>query len=146
MRFIKSLVAGMIATVTLYTLSCIPAFASYIRTGNIEIANCRTHSGLRANDKAFVTLKDVYIYVEGEEIYAGRIYGAEDYDIIGDDEVRCKVQSNLYYHYAVMTTDKGNSTSDDVKRSISAYTGWVVLAGGNSDKGWANFAAGFIVE
>ncbi len=143
---IKKIISVMIAAAVLASSSCLSANAIYVRTANIEISNCRTHPELRENDKTFVRLKYAYITVEGELIYGGIIFGAEDYDIFGDDEVRCKVQSNGFDHYAVLTTDKGNSASDDVKRGYSAYTKWVKLAGGNGDKGWADFGAGFIVR
>lgn len=143
---IKRIIATMTALIILPSLSCFSANASTIKTVSISIGNCRTDPDLRENDKKFAELKECYILVEGERTYAGILYGAENYNILGSDKVKCKVQSNAFKHYAVVTTDKGNSTSDDVKKGVAAYTKWVKLAGDNGDKGWANFAAGFIVE
>ena len=142
---IKKIIAGVISAVIVTTFSCSPALAATIRADNQVISNCRTHPELRDKDKTFVLLKYAHVYIEGEKIYAGDIYGAEDYDIFGDDDVRCKVQSNIYDHYAGVTTKAENSVSADVKRGVSAYSDWTRLDGGNGDKGWANFFAGFII-
>lgn len=143
MKLSKRLISGMVAVVSAFTICCSPAFASTARPDNFEVANCRTYQPLKEKDKQFVLLKTSYINVSGKMTYAGKIWGALDYDIIGDDDVRCKVTSSAYKHYAICTTDKGNSVSDDINAGVAAYSKWVTLKGNNGDTGWANFAAGY---
>ncbi len=139
--FTAVLMAGALAMT-----NCINASATELRTDSEVVSNCRTNSDLRKDDKKWVVLKESYVNVRGESTYAGIIYGAEGYDIFGDDDVRCQVQSNVFDHYAAISTDKESDASPDCSRGVAATTGWATLAGGNGDKGWASFSAGYYVN
>lgn len=139
--FTAVLMAGALAMT-----NCINASARELRTDSEVVSNCRTNSDLRKDDNTWVELKESYIIVRGERIYAGQIWGKEDYDLFGDDDVKCRVQSNAFEHYAVISTDEESDITSDYHRGIAAITDWATLAGGNGDIGWANFSAGYYVN
>lgn len=146
MKMTKRIISGVLALATCYSCFCMPAYASELKTDSISVGNCRTDSDLREVDKKYRLLKKVSIKVEGESVYAGKIYGALNYNLIGKDKVSCKVQSNAYIHYAYVSTRKSNAITDDIDKGKVAKTDWVALAGDNGDVGWANFGGGFWVD